>query len=666
MLHIDFETRSRIDLKKAGAHRYAMDYSTEIICLAYAFDDEEPDLWIPGYSFPKRITAYVEDGGRIDAYNAQFERLIWWYILEPEYGAPKTRLDQFYCSAAQSRVNGLPGALGDTARCLGVEQQKTFEGNALIRQLSILQADGTFNKDPALLQKMYDYCKQDVRTERAISRAMREMTEDEEQDFYLSEEINDRGIRVDYEFAKAAIEYAAEEQADILAELSRLSGGQVTKARGQKLTGWVYSRLTESQQEIIHVWKKGQRKVSFDKQIRARLLGSDASDYVKKIIELADYAQASSTGKYAAMVASADPEDYRVRGVFMFCGAISTGRFSGHRIQPQNFPRDSLENPDEVRQLFIDNVISEDISEWSGFNMMQTLKRMLRYTLRSESGNVLVAGDWSSIEGRALPWLADETKKLDEYREGVDMYVKMASQIYNVSEDEVTKDQRQIGKVAELALGYGGGVGAFQSMAAGYGVKVTDAEAERIKRVWRSTNPWAEPFWNGLHRAAILAVRNPGKVFTQAKISYCYNKEFLNGALFCLLPSGRMLTYPNAKVNVVVNKFGHDAIELSAIKANWKPKQGEKDWPRIRLWRGLLAENVTQAICADLLRSSLRKLRNSEKVIAHVHDEIVLEVPERQVKRWSKELHRAMTENDEWSEGLPLETEVWSDTRYKK
>lgn len=748
-VHLDFETKSRVAFKKAGVYRYAEDPSTDVLCMAYTFDDEDVELWTPDYEFPERLYLHVEDGGQLYAHNAQFERLIWQLILENDYGAPSATMEQFVCTAAQARINGLPGALDSLSLCLGLTNKKDHRGAFLIRQLCVPdKKTGEFKSTPELLEELYDYCEQDVRAEREVEQRLRALTKTDTRHFLVSERINDRGIHVDVEFAKAAFTYAKDEQAELASEITKVTDGVLKKARGPKLTQWVYEHLPEKLQGIMrtlerdekeltlndktrqplldhpelpkdilvellrvwkenaggkrrekgvftlrfwvdqaqlnhpempadvrnllmHIWDKGNRKLTLDSRTRQLLLDQHLPIDVGDVVRLSDEAQASSTAKYLTMTLAADVDGHRIRGSALYCGATATGRWSGKLIQPQNFPREGFDDKlsAKVRDLIVDNYEVSDICETSGHGVMQTLKRMLRYTLCASEGNTLVASDWSSIEGRALPWLADSPKareKLDAYRDGVDMYVLMAAKIFRVSEDSVTKEQRQIGKVAELALGYGGGIGAFQAMARGYGISVTDNNADIIKHIWRGANPWAVDFWKELSKAAKSAVHNPGLMYEAGRIRYTYRENYLGGSLFCLLPSGRMLTYPKARVKWVVNKWGNQAPELSAIKAALKPRKGVLVWPRHALWPGLLAENVTQAACACLLRDALLELDPTDKVIGHVHDEIIMEVPEAEGEKYKALLLQVMSMDHGWAEGLPLESDAWIGTHYRK
>jgi len=275
---------------------------------------------------------------------------------------------------------------------------------------------------------------------------------------------------------------------------------------------------------------------------------------------------------------------------------------------------------------------------------------MLRPALIPAKGKQFVVADWSAIEGRVNPWLSGRGEdKLQQFRDHLDPYIVNAASTFRVKYEQVDKSQRQVGKVQELACGFGGGVGAFAAMGRVYGLTLPEPEARKMVDAWRRANPWALPFWCDLELAYTRAMRNKGKVFNAGRIDYLFDGQHL----WYALPSGRVLCYPNAK-------FDEDG-QISYSKASWKPAADAKEWPRGRLWRGLACENVTQATAHDLLREALRRLSD---VVLHVHDEIVLESDRPEEAK--AELERIMTTPPAWAEGLPLEVEATIMGRYGK
>ena len=641
MIWLDFETRSRCDLPSRGVYNYAQDASTEVLCMSYAFDDGEVVTWLPGQPFPN-IT-----GHQIMAHNAAFERLIFWYVLCPDIGVPEPKMEQFYCTAAQARANCLPGSLEDVGRAVSSKMKKDHRGAALIRLLCIPRKDGTFNDDPAVMAEMVAYCEQDVRAMREISKSLRPLSDDELADYHASERINDRGVLVDPDLCRAAVSYAEAELAEIQTIVSEVSEGAITSVRSPKMRQWVQDRVGP---EAVKLMWTGE-KFSIDKTVRANLLTLNADQVpadVAEVIQCADDLWASSVAKFKRLADLADPEDHRVRGAFVFAGGSATGRFASYGAQVHNFTRKTAKDPAAVRQAM---VRGHKIVPAFGPRVTDVLKGMLRPALIPAPGNVLVVADWSAIEGRVNPWLSNcpaGEAKLDVFRSGLDPYKVNAMATFGVAYADVTGDQRQVGKVQELALGFLGGEGSFDTFGRVYGVRVENVP--RAIRLWRTTNPWAMKHGQDLEAAYTRAMRNVGREFPAGRMVYLYDGQHL----WYALPSGRVLCYPFAKL---------ETDGVSYLKAAWKPAADATEWPRARLWRGLAVENGTQAVANDLLRVALRRLPN---VVLHCHDEVVVECAEEDGERVAAEVERVMCEPPEWAAGLPLGAEVKIMTRYGK
>jgi DNA polymerase len=653
ILWCDFETRSRCNLPERGVYNYAMDLSTEVLCMSYAFDDDEVQTWMPGQPFPEAVRQHK---GQIRAHNAAFERLIFWYVLQIDY-----KLEQFYCTAAQARANCAPGSLEDVGRFAGASMRKDHRGAQLIRLLSIPQADGTFREDADLMAEMVAYCESDVRAMRAISQAQRELSADELRDYHVNERINDRGILLDKPLALAAVRYAETEAVEIQDIVRDVTEGVVTSVRSPKMREWVLERVGPQALKLATVHKDGDAKLSIDKNVRANLLAlaeenpDEVPAQVADVIQCADDLWASSVAKFARAAALADEEDSRVRGAFVFAGGSATGRASSFGLQVHNFPRRCADDPALTREAM---VRGHQIVPKFGRRVTDVLKGMLRPALHAAPGNVLVVADWAAIEARVTPWASNSKSgaaKLAIFAKGEDVYKHNAAATFRVSYDEVDKDQRQIGKVQELACGFAGGVGAFASMGRIYNVILTESESKRMVDAWRRANGWSVPYWSKLEHAYRAAMRNAGQEFTAGRTTYLFDGQHL----WYALPSGRVLCYPFARFN--------DEGELTYAKASWKPAADAKEWPRARLWRGLACENITQAVANDLLRHSLRQLdAEGLGVVLHVHDEIVLEVPEADAERAAARLVEIMCQPPAWAKGLPLNAEVATMVRYGK
>ena len=636
MIWVDFESRSACDLKSAGVYNYAQSLSTEVLCMAYAYDDGEVQMWTGG-----PLPDFT--GHQIRAHNAAFERLIFWYVLCPTLGIPEPPLERFYCTAAQARANCLPGSLEDVGRAVSSKMKKDHRGSALIRLLSVPRKDGTFNDDPTLMAEFFAYCEQDVRAMREISKAMRPLSDDELADYHANERINDRGVLVDTDLCRAAVGYAEAELIEIQEIVREVSKGEITSVRSPKMRQWVQARVGP---EAVKLMWTGE-KYSIDKTVRANLLTLSPDEVpadVAEVIQCADDLWASSVAKFKRLADLADVEDNRVRGAFVFAGGSATGRAASYGAQVHNFTRKTAKDPFAVRQAI---VRGHQIVPKYGKRVTDVLKGMLRPALIPAPGKVFVVADWSSIEGRVNPWLSNcpaGEAKLDVFRSGRDPYKVNASALFGCDYDDVSGDQRQVGKVQELALGFLGGPGSFDTFGRVYGVQVENVP--RAIRVWRTANPWAMQHGQALEGAYTRAMRNKGREFSGGRVVYLYDGQHL----WYALPSGRVLCYPYAKL---------DGDGVSYLKASWKPAADATEWPRARLWRGLAVENVTQAVANDILRHALRRL---EDVVLHIHDEIVVEC----VDDRAAEVERVMCEPPEWAAGLPLAAEVKIMTRYGK
>jgi len=646
ILWIDFETRSRCDLRARGVYNYAQHGTTEVLCMSYAFDDEEVRTWLPGQPLPADV---VSHRGQIRAHNAAFERLIFWYVLQIDF-----TLEQFYCTAAQARANCAPGALEDVGRFASAKMRKDHRGNQLIRALSVPQKDGTFRQDAMLMKEMVAYCEQDVRTTRAFSRVMRDLSPVELAEYHVNERINDRGVLLDLPLAEAAQAYALKELNEIGTVVSEVTNGELTSVRSPKMRQWVWDRVGPQARKFMMGKQEG--KVSIDKNARAALLQlaeistDEVPVEVAEVIQCADDLWASSVAKFYRLAGLADEEDHRVRGAFVFAGGSATGRASSYGAQVHNFTRVCAKEPEAVRAAM---VAGEPIVPQFGRRVTDVLKGMLRPALLAAPGKTLVVADWSSIEARVNPWLSGlGEEKLRLFETGVDIYKANASATFGVPVEAVTKDQRQIGKVQELSCGFGGAVGAFAAMGRVYGLLMPEPEARAMVNGWRRANQWAVHFWGQLERAYMGAMRHPNREFSAGHITYLFDRQHL----WYILPSGRILCYPYARL---------EERGVGYAKASWKPAQNATEWPRARLWSGLACENVTQAVAHDILRHSLTVLDgHAHDVVLHVHDEIVIETDD--PARAKADLERIMCTPPGWAKGLPLAVEVSTMERYGK
>lgn len=657
-LHIDFETYSAADLPVCGLDNYASDPTTGVHCMAFCFDDEPVSVWIkPANLVFTRVMDHIKNGGIVVAHNAAFELAIWNKVCAPKYGWPILSPKQMRCTMAQAYAMSLPGSLEKAAAALGIPQQKDLAGARTMMQLAKSKTDGTFwtpEEAPEKFQRLYDYCKQDVEVERALDHRMMQLSEQEQQVWVLDQIINQRGIRVDLPSIENAIAMVEAEKARLDAAMLRTTGGVVGKcSEVQLLVKWIRTQGVEI---------KGLAKADV-----LDSLSGDLPERVRAALNLRKEAAKSSTAKLLAMKNRAS-RDGRVRGCFQYHGA-STGRWAHRGIQPGNLPRPrklTKDDDENVRLVYeINDLISRNehrLIDMLYGPTMDALADSVRGMIIANPGHELVAMDFSAIEARVLAWLAGQESVLDIFRTHGKIYEHAASGIYRKPLEEVTKAERQIGKVAVLALGYGGGVGAFQSMARVYGVKVEDSLADEIKRAWRDSHAKIVHYWHDLESAAINAVElgcvcKAGAAGRQ--VVFKKNGSFL----WCKLPSGRVLCYPYPVIKELETPWGEMRSALHFMSVNGVTNK----WEETKTYGGSLSENITQAVARDLLAEAMLRLeQNGYPVVMHVHDEAVVEIPASASNDVTQHIEEIMAEVPAWAAGLPVAAEGWRAVRYRK
>lgn len=591
-LHLDWETRSAVDLKTAGLHRYAADHSTGIWCLAWAFSDGDKGVWKPDTYFPQRVLDHVLNDGKVVAHNAAFERAIWNKVLPRYIGkrvfVPPMFIRQQDCTMARCAVLGIPARLEDAGHVLGIEQQKDKAGHANMLVLAKprkTHPDGRIEwaDTPERLELQYSYCVQDVAAETEIDTKVPPLSVRERLVWELDQKINDRGIMLDVETIRAAGKVIATEKTRLDAALSEATGGAVTAVtQAVRLRNWISARGIPC---------AGLGKDNISAVLRAaREAGDDA---VLRALAIRKEGAKSSTAKLGAMLACVCA-DGRARGLLAYHGA-STGRWAGRLIQPQNLYRtDPEEDGDDIRDVI--GLLSGEISPANKAKAIQLLlgqsatvmiAKCLRSMFIAMPGTRFVGGDLSNIEGRVAAWITGEQWKVDAFRaydekRGPDLYRVAYARSFGVADPAtVTGQRRQVGKVTELSLQYQGSVGAWIKMAANYGVAPADVvevvriavpeeawfsvamtyphandkhglpmnEWTAIKLIvkgWRDAHGRLVQGWWDLQDAAIEAVANQGAVVPvlDGKVRYVSARGFL----WCSLPSGRVLAYFNPRV----------------------------------------------------------------------------------------------------------------------
>lgn len=664
-ISLDFETRSAADLRKTGAYKYAQDASTDVWCAAFSVDGEGPEVWTPGCA-SARLAAYAACPEAVfRAWNAPFERAIWREIMHRRYGFPDIPLERWVCTAAEARAMNLPGKLDDCARVLNVVEQKDMQGHRLMMRMAKPRArleDGTYTwwDDEERRQRLYDYCIQDVKTERAIAARLQRLSDYERQVWLMDQRANDRGILVDVPLATAAKAVAGVVSKRANRGVSRITAGAVDAVSNVgRLKKWMEAY--------------GLQVDSLNKKSLAELLDDeDLPLPVREVLEIRVEAGKSSVKKIEAML-NAACSDGALRGLLLYWGA-GTGRWAGRLVQPQNFPARTAALPEWWIEALYDNpepivqaVLERNLAalELEG-PALEVLALLLRSMLIARPGKVLVAADYSAIEARVIAWLCGEEWRMEVFRTHGKIYEASASMMFKVPLERIKKGNpeyslRQKGKVAELALGFQGGKNALIAMGA-YDLGLDDDELPEIVRLWREASPNIKAGWYALQNAALEAVQFPGRVTEtlEGRVRF----KVSGGFLWMKLPSGRRLAY--AKPKVVHKPAPWDAEKLLAGVEAWSVDSKTKKWSKRSLYGGLLMENLVQATARDLMADAMLRLEKGAKYtpLLSVHDEIITEADERDADH--QELERIMCQLPAWADGCPVKAEGWVGRRYRK
>ena len=661
VLHFDIETFSAADLRKVGVYVYAQHPTTGVWCACYAFDDEEVKVWVRGQPCPQEIIDHVLAELPIFCHNASFERVMWTYVLGPRYGWPVPKLEQFHCTMALASVMALPRALGDAAAALGLDVRKDAAGRRVMLQMCRprrVNPDGSYVwwNDPAKLERLIAYCKIDVEVERELTHRLKPLSDSEREIYLLDQKLNDRGVLVDLDAVRAAQGIVAETAARLNKELSVLTRHQVTAAsQVSRLAAWL-----RAQGVAVEV---------LDKQAVGDLLETDDDLVVmgdptamppeaRRALEIRREAAKSSTAKLVAL-SDRTCGDGRMRGNLLYHGA-STGRWAGQGAQLQNLPRPSLKPRQQVFALNLFSDQSATLVDLLVGPPMSVVSDCLRGLIVASDGTDLIACDFSNIEGRVVAWLAGQDDLVELFRSGGKIYEEMAGFIYDKPASDISKDslERQLGKTAVLGCGYGMGWAKFRDTCEEQGIGIDDDLAKLAVAKYREKNARIQAFWYELEDAAKRAVRDQGTTVRNRHIAYRYNGRYLQ----CRLPSGRMLSYANPRMEADDERDGK--LGLTYLGVNSVTRK----WGRQRTYGGRLVENVTQAVARDLLAEAMLRLeRSGYRIVLTVHDEVVSEVPEGFGS--VEDMERLMSELPDWARigcELPVAAEGWRGKRYRK
>lgn len=622
-LNIDIETKSGNEIKY-GVRKYVDSFDFEILLFAYSIDGREVEVvdFTKGVDVPLEVNLALTDPKVIKtAFNASFERT----CISRAMGRPLPP-EQWRDTMIWGMELGLPASLAQMAKYLNVPQQKDTEGKRLIRKYCIPKKDGSFCEEyeGEDWQLFKSYVAQDVRAEMSIAEELAPypIADSEWELWALDQNINDRGVGIDMDLVRAALLLDEETSAAAKEQLKTLTGLDNPNSVLQ-LKKW----LGEQGLQVQSLGKE---------QVTEILADAETPNLVREALLLRQATSNSSIKKYD-MLNNATCQDDRIHGILQFYGATRTGRWAGRLLQVQNLPRGSLK-PHELATAR-DFVKANDMEAldivWG--DVPEVLKSLIRSALIPSEGHEFIVSDFSAIEARVIAWLAGETWVLDTFREGHDIYKATANQMFNLGGvDKVDKSMRQRGKVATLALGYQGGTGALQAMGA-LKMGIKEDELQGLVNAWRKANPNIVKFWRRVEAAAKRALEFGTKVSLRGTgISFYVRDHFL----MIGLPNGRSIAYANA------------TLEDGRIRYEGKSMTGST-FQKLETYGGKLVENIVQATARDVLAESMLRLEKlGYKIVAHVHDEVILDVPKGVTN--IDEINEQMAINPEWTEGLPL------------
>ena len=642
-LSIDIETYSDIPLQKTGVYRYCESPNFEILLFGYSIDSgpvQVVDLAC-GEHIPKEVLAALEDDFVIKwAFNAAFERVcLSRYLGYPtgEYLDPES----WHCSMVWAATMGLPLSLEGVGAVLGLEKQKLTEGKELIKYFCQpclpTKANGQRTRNrpfhaPDKWELFKRYNARDVEAEMGIQQKLSKFPVPPQvwEEYDIDQEINDRGVRIDMELVEQAIQMDARSRQELTDAMKRMTALENPNSV-QQMKQWLSDNGMETD--------------SLGKKVVAELLKT-APPELAEVLTLRQQLAKSSVLKYQAMEKTVC-SDNRARGMFMFYGANRTGRFSGRNIQLQNLPQNHLPDLAEARALVRSGDF--DAVELLYEDVPDTLSQLIRTAFIPRDGAQFLVADFSAIEARVIAWFAGETWRQEVFSTGGDIYCASASQMFKVPVEKhgINGHLRQKGKIAELALGYGGSVGALKAMGA-LEMGLTEEELPQLVDAWRQSNPNIVKFWWAVDRAVMEAVR-----YKHTTTDYGLTFSCRSGMLFITLPSGRKLAYVKPKVGT--NKFGGECITYEGIGST-------KKWERLDSYGPKFVENIVQATARDILCYAMRTLRCCS-IVMHIHDELVIEAdPRMSLDAVCEQMGRTPP----WAKGLLLRADGYATPFYKK
>lgn len=636
---IDFETRSRANLPDVGLDIYANDPTTEVLCIAFGThpetvkvsnlqDSSKNHLW--------PLLQHVSKGGKIQAWNAMFEYAIWNCVCVPKYGWPELKLEQCIDTMAIAAANNVPQSLDEAGAFMDSEHKKDAIGKRLIMKLSKPTSKGVFNEDPELMQQLFDYCAQDVRTEMAIGSVLRPLIGVEQEIWTLTQRINTRGVPVAPDELQNAVLACEKAQAALDNELLALTGCKPSERA--KLLDWLNRQGAEMEDLTA-------------KTVSAKLVSTDLFDNVRRALELRQEGSQTSVAKYAKMLEI--QRDGRIRNTLVYHGA-STGRWASRGgLNLQNIARPTLS--DEEIERAIPNVFIK------GMGSMQELSSLVRSAISAPSGKTFVDVDFSSIENRVGVYLAGQKDKVELFRKGLDEYKVFASEsLYRVPYDEVTKEMRQVSKSAVLGAMFGQGAKGLVKYAEGMGVTLSEGQAKNAVDNYRMSYARVKELWAKCEGAAIQAVENPGNPFLAGDRLVL---KAAKNALWMQLPSGRLICWQRPQLELLTTPWGQQKLGVTVHSQNTYTRQ----WGRNALIGSSIFQSAVQGTARDCLAVAMINLEKSGyEVINSIHDEVLLLVEEQSAESALVDVISIMTTPPTWAPDFPLAAEGWHGKRYRK
>jgi DNA polymerase len=640
-LSIDIETYSSVDLRGCGVYKYAESKDFEILLFAYSINEGEVEVVdiASGEEIPEYLAKAIKDDKIIKwAYNAQFERV----CLSKYFGVILNPIS-WRCSMIWSAYLGLPLPLAGVSKVLALKEGKLDEGKNLIRYFTKPCAPTKVNggrtrnlpgHDKEKWETFKAYNKRDVEVELAVKEKLKQfpVPDSEWQLYFLDQKINDLGIRVDMEFVRCSIACNSEFRWGRIVRAQEITGLDNPNSVSQ-LMGW----LRENGLEVESLSK------NYIQELIERADGE-----IEEALRIRQELAKSSIRKYAVMEKAAC-KDKSVKGLFQFYGANRTGRWAGRLLQAHNLPGNHLPDLDQARNLVSEEAV--EVIDMLYESVPIVLSQLIRTALVPRGDGQFLVADFSAIEARVIAWLAGEKWRMDVFETHGKIYEASASRMFKVPLEEITKGSvlRQKGKIAELALGYGGSVGALKAMGA-LSMGLSEEELRPLVDAWRKANPNIVKLWWDVDKAAVTAVKDRMKV-KLGRISFSVEKSIF----FITLPSGRRLSY--IKPRIIKNQYFKDTVTYEGAGTSRK-------WERIESYGPKCAENIVQAIARDILAEAMLKVDAAGfQIVLHVHDEIVAEAND---DSRLPELIALMSETPRWAEGLKLSADGYSCRYYKK